>query len=82
MKIALVEPKPPINVYFFLTKIPLLGPLFMGTKLKQAAHEVKVFNSIPISGRLTLSDSRLLHIRPRGRTRSPMRSNASTRKRR
>lgn len=43
MKIALVEPKPPINVYFFLTKIPLLGPLFMGTKLKQAGHEVKVF---------------------------------------
>ncbi len=43
MKIALVEPKPPINVYFFLTKIPLLGPLFMGTQLKQAGHEVKVF---------------------------------------
>jgi radical SAM superfamily enzyme YgiQ (UPF0313 family) len=43
MRIALVEPKPPINVYFFLTKIPLLGPLFMGTILKQAGHEVKVF---------------------------------------
>jgi len=43
MKIALVEPKPPINVYFFLTKIPLLGPLFLGTLLKQAGHEVKTF---------------------------------------
>ena len=43
MKIAFVEPKPPINVYFFLSKIPLLGPLFLGTKLKQAGHEVKVF---------------------------------------
>ena len=43
MKIALVEPKPPINVYFFLTKLPLLGPLFLGTILKNAGHEVKVF---------------------------------------
>ncbi len=43
MKIALIEPKPPINVYFFLTKLPLLGNLFLGTLLKQAGHEVKVF---------------------------------------
>jgi anaerobic magnesium-protoporphyrin IX monomethyl ester cyclase len=43
MKIALVEPKPPVNAYFFLTKLPLLGNLFLGTMLKQAGHEVKVF---------------------------------------
>jgi len=43
MKIAFIEPRPPINVYFFLTKLPLLGPLFLGTMLKQAGHEVKVF---------------------------------------
>jgi radical SAM superfamily enzyme YgiQ (UPF0313 family) len=43
MKIALIEPKPPINVYFFLTKLPLLGNLFLGTILKQAGHEVRVF---------------------------------------
>ena len=43
MKIAFVEPKPPINVYFFLSKIPLLGPLFLGTELKRAGHEVKAF---------------------------------------
>jgi len=49
MKIALIEPKPPINVYFFLTQLPLLGPLFMGTKLKNAGHEVKVFKEDIVS---------------------------------
>jgi len=50
MKIALIEPKPPINVYFFLTKLPLLGNLFLGTILKNAGHEVKVFKEdiIPV----------------------------------
>ena len=43
MKIALIEPKPPFNAYFFLKKLPLLGPLFLGTMLKKAGHEVKVF---------------------------------------
>lgn len=43
MKIALIEPKPPFNAYFFLKKLPLLGNLFLGTILKQAGHEVKVF---------------------------------------
>jgi radical SAM superfamily enzyme YgiQ (UPF0313 family) len=43
MKVALIEPCPPVNVYFFLTKLPLLGPLFLGTILKNAGHEVKVF---------------------------------------
>jgi anaerobic magnesium-protoporphyrin IX monomethyl ester cyclase len=49
MKIALIEPKPPINVYFFLTQIPLLGPIFMGTILKKAGHEVKVFKEDIVS---------------------------------
>ena len=50
MKVALIEPKPPINVYFFLTKLPLLGNLFLGTMLKKAGHEVKVFKEeiIPV----------------------------------
>jgi anaerobic magnesium-protoporphyrin IX monomethyl ester cyclase len=43
MKIALIEPKPPINIYFFLTNLPLLGPLFIGTLLKKAGHDVRVF---------------------------------------
>lgn len=43
MKIALVEPRPPINVYFFLAKLPLLGNLFLGTILKNQGHDVKVF---------------------------------------
>ncbi len=50
MKIALIEPKPPFNAYFFLKKLPLLGPLFLGTMLKNAGHEVKVFkeNILPV----------------------------------
>ncbi len=50
MKIALVEPKPPFNSYFFYGKIPLLGNLFIGTLLKKAGHEVKVFkeNILPV----------------------------------
>jgi radical SAM superfamily enzyme YgiQ (UPF0313 family) len=43
MKIALVEPRFPVNVYFFLTKLPLLGNLFLGTILKNKGHQVKVF---------------------------------------
>ncbi|MFW6181700.1 MAG: B12-binding domain-containing radical SAM protein [Spirochaetota bacterium] len=43
MKIALVEPRPPVNVYFFLTKLPLLGNLFLGTILKNQGHQVEVF---------------------------------------
>jgi radical SAM superfamily enzyme YgiQ (UPF0313 family) len=43
MKIALIEPHPPFNTYFFLKKLPLLGNLFLGAILKAAGHEVKVF---------------------------------------
>jgi radical SAM superfamily enzyme YgiQ (UPF0313 family) len=43
MKIVLVEPRPPVNVYFFLTKLPLLGNMFLGTILKNNGHDVKVY---------------------------------------
>ncbi|MFW6138847.1 MAG: B12-binding domain-containing radical SAM protein [Spirochaetota bacterium] len=44
MKIALIEPKPPFNTYYFFNKeLPLLGNLFLGTILKKAGHQVKVF---------------------------------------
>jgi radical SAM superfamily enzyme YgiQ (UPF0313 family) len=43
MKIAFIEPRPPLNLYFFLSKLPLLGPLYLGTILRKAGHEVKVF---------------------------------------
>ncbi|HEB29300.1 MAG TPA: B12-binding domain-containing radical SAM protein [Spirochaetes bacterium] len=49
MKIALIEPKPPFDAYFFLKKLPLLGNLFLGTMMKNAGHTVKVYkeNMIP-----------------------------------
>ncbi len=43
MKIALVEPRPPFNTYYFFKKLPLLGGFFLGALLKQAGHEVRVF---------------------------------------
>ncbi len=43
MKIALIEPRPPFNTYFFLKKLPLLGNLFLGSLLKREGHEVRVF---------------------------------------
>jgi len=43
MKIVFIEPRPTINLYFFLPKLPLLGPIFLGTILKKAGHEIKVF---------------------------------------
>jgi radical SAM superfamily enzyme YgiQ (UPF0313 family) len=49
MKIALIEPKPPFNAYFFLKKLPLLGNLFLGTMMKNAGHEVKVYKENMLS---------------------------------
>ncbi|HVP19155.1 MAG TPA: radical SAM protein [Spirochaetia bacterium] len=43
MKIALVEPRPPFNTYYFFKKLPLLGGLFLGAILKEVGHEVRVF---------------------------------------
>ncbi len=43
MKIALVEPRPPFNTYYFMKKLPLLGNLFLGAILREAGHEVRVF---------------------------------------
>ncbi len=50
MKLALIEPKPQFNSYFFFRKFPLLGNLILGTILKNAGHEVKVFkeNFLPV----------------------------------
>jgi len=50
MKFALIEPKPQFNSYFFFRKFPLLGNLILGTILKNAGHEVKVFkeNFLPV----------------------------------
>ena len=46
MKISLVEPKSPFyNFYsFLLKKQPLLGPLYLGTILKNQGHDVTVYN--------------------------------------
>ncbi len=43
MKIALVEPRGPGNFYFFLRRLPLLGNFYLGSLLKKAGHEVRVF---------------------------------------
>jgi len=43
MNIVLIEPSPSFNLYFFIAKMPLLGPLYLGTILKNAGHSVKVF---------------------------------------
>jgi len=49
MKIALIEPKPYFNSYYFWRKLPLLGNLIIGSILKENGHDVKVFkeNIIP-----------------------------------
>ena len=46
MKISLVEPKSPFyNFYsFLLKKQPLLGPIYLGTILKNQGHDVTVYN--------------------------------------
>jgi len=46
MKISLIEPKSPFfNFYsFLLKKQPLLGPIYLGTMLKQQGHDVTVYN--------------------------------------
>lgn len=46
MKISLVEPKTPFyNFYSAVVKhLPLLGPLYLGTILKNEGHDVRVYN--------------------------------------
>ncbi len=46
MKISLVEPKSPFyNFYsFLLKKQPLLGPIYLGTILKNQGHDVTIYN--------------------------------------
>jgi len=43
MKIALVEPEPTFNAYYF-ARLPMLGPLYLGTILKERGHEVRVLS--------------------------------------
>lgn len=49
MKITLIEPKPPFNAYYIFRKFPLLGNLYLGTLLKNAGHEVRVFKENMLS---------------------------------
>jgi anaerobic magnesium-protoporphyrin IX monomethyl ester cyclase len=44
LNIAFVEPKPAVNLSFSLNRLPLLGPLYLGTLLKSAGHEVGILN--------------------------------------
>ncbi len=46
MKISLVEPKcPSYNVYTaFIEQLPLLGPIYLGTILKNDGHDVTIYN--------------------------------------
>ena len=46
MKVTLIEPKTPfINIYSaFIKQLPLLGPIYLGTILKNAGHDVVIFN--------------------------------------
>ena len=46
MKVTLIEPKTPfINIYSaFIKQLPLLGPIYLGTILNNAGHDVVIFN--------------------------------------
>ena len=46
MKVTLIEPKTPfINIYSaFIKQLPLLGPIYLGTILKDAGHDVVINN--------------------------------------
>jgi anaerobic magnesium-protoporphyrin IX monomethyl ester cyclase len=46
MKVTLIEPRTPfINIYSaFIKQLPLLGPIYLGTILKNAGHDVVICN--------------------------------------
>jgi anaerobic magnesium-protoporphyrin IX monomethyl ester cyclase len=46
MKVTLIEPKTPfVNIYSaFIKQLPLLGPIYLGTILKNAGHDVVICN--------------------------------------
>ena len=46
MKVTLIEPRTPfINIYSaFIKQLPLLGPIYLGTILKNAGHDVVINN--------------------------------------
>jgi len=43
MKIVLIEPKSNLNIYSQWAHIPRLGIIILGTILKKAGHEVKIY---------------------------------------
>jgi len=43
VRIALVEPKPTFNAYYF-ARLPMLGPLYLGTILEERGHQVRVLS--------------------------------------
>jgi len=44
MKIVFIEPRQPGENVYSKLRIPLLGPLYLGTILKNRGHEVEVYN--------------------------------------
>ncbi|MDY6907521.1 MAG: radical SAM protein [Chloroflexota bacterium] len=46
MKISIVEPKSPFYNFYtmFIERLPLLGPIYLGTILKERGHDVTVYN--------------------------------------
>jgi anaerobic magnesium-protoporphyrin IX monomethyl ester cyclase len=46
MKVTLIEPRTPfVNIYSaFIKQLPLLGPIYLGTILKNAGHDVVICN--------------------------------------
>jgi hypothetical protein len=46
MKISIVEPKSPFYNFYsaFIKRLPLLGPIYLGTILKNNSHDVTVYN--------------------------------------
>ena len=52
MKISFVEPKTPsYNFYSWAIKnLPLLGPIYLGTILKNEGHDVTIYNVVVVIG--------------------------------
>ncbi|MBE0415488.1 MAG: B12-binding domain-containing radical SAM protein [Dehalococcoidia bacterium] len=46
MKISIIEPKAPFYNFYsaFIKRLPLLGPIYLGTILKNEGHDVTIYN--------------------------------------
>ena len=46
MKVSIIEPKTPFYNFYsaFIKYLPLLGPIYLGTILKNEGHDVTVYN--------------------------------------